>query len=107
MEMGSGRIILALGLAGLLLAACATTQDKQAASDKEALCSVLDTNKDRKITKEEFMAQTNDKAKGLEVYEKCDTNKKGYLTYDEFWTNRMMFPPELWITTPPLVRPVR
>ena len=32
------------------------------------------------------MARTNDKNKGLEVFEKCDTGKKGYLTYDEFWT---------------------
>ena len=107
MKMRSGRIVLALGLAALLLAGCATTEDKKAQADRDALCSVLDTNKDGKISKEEFMARTSDKAKGLEVFEKCDTGKKGYLTYDEFWTQRLMFPPELWITTPPLVRPVR
>ena len=47
------------------------------------------------------MARTNDKNKGLEVFEKCDTGKKGYLTYDEVWSQRMMLPPELIITTPP------
>ncbi|MGO8763002.1 MAG: hypothetical protein ACLP2P_10190 [Desulfobaccales bacterium] len=106
MKMRSGMIVVVLGLAALLLAGCATTEDKKAKSEKEALCSVLDTNKDGKISKEEFLARTNDKAKGLEVFEKCDTGKKGYLTYDEFWAQRLMFPPELWTTTP-LVQPMR
>ena len=73
-------------LAALLMAGCATTEDKQAQVDRDALGSVLDTDKDGKITQEEFMAKTSDKAKGLEVYEQCDTSKKGYLTYDEFWS---------------------
>ena len=107
MKIQSCRIALALLLAALLMAGCATTEDKQAQSDRDALCAVLDTDKDGKITKEEFMAKATDKAKALEVYEKCDTSKKGYLTYDEFWGQRMMLPPELIITTPPLVQPVR
>ena len=107
MGLKSGRIALALWLAALLTAGCATTADKQAQAERDALCSVLDTDQDGKITKEEFMAKTNDKAKGLEVFEKCDTDKKGYLTYDEFWSRRTMVPPELIITTPPLVQPVR
>ena len=107
MKIQSGRIALALWLAALLMGGCATPQDKQAQSDRDALCAALDTNQDGKITKEEFMAKTTDKAKGLEVFEKCDTNKKGYLTYDEIGSQRMMLPPELLITTPPLVRPVQ
>jgi Ca2+-binding EF-hand superfamily protein len=107
MKIQSGSIALALLAAALLTAGCATPQDKQTQSDRDALCAVLDTDKDGKITKEEFMAKTTDKAKGLEVYEKCDTGKKGYLTYDEFWSQRTMLPPELIITTPPLVQPVR
>jgi Ca2+-binding EF-hand superfamily protein len=107
MKKQSGSIALALLLAALLTAGCATPQDKQAQADRDAFCSVLDTDKDGKITKEEFMAKTDDKAKGLAVFEKCDINKKGYLTYDEFWSQRMMLPPELMITTPPLVQPVR
>jgi Ca2+-binding EF-hand superfamily protein len=105
MEIQSGKIALALLLVALLMAGCATPQDKQAQTDRDALCAVLDTNKDGRITKEEFMAKATDKAKALEVYEKCDTSKKGYLTYDEFWSQRMLLPPELIITTPPLVRP--
>jgi hypothetical protein len=107
MKLRSGIIALATLLAVLVMAGCATTADKQARADHDALCSVLDTNKDGKITKEEFMAKTTDKAKGLEVFEKCDTDKKGHLTYDEVWQNRMLIPPSLIITTPPLVRPVR
>jgi len=89
------------------MAGCATPQEQQAQADRDAFCAVRDTNRDGKITKEEFMAKTNDKAMALEVFEKCDTNKKGYLTYDEIWTQRTMLPPEFIITTPPLVRPVR
>jgi hypothetical protein len=107
MQVHAGKIALALWLAALLLAGCATPQDQQAQADRDALCAVLDTNHDGKITKEEFMAQANDKAKALEVFEKCDTGNKGYLTYDEIGPQRMMLPPELIITTPPLARPVR
>lgn len=107
MKMRSGIIALATLLAALLMAGCATTEDKQAQADRAALCSVLDTKHEGKITREQFMARTDDKNKGLEVFQKCDTGNKGYLTYDEFWNNRQMFPPELLITTPPNVRPVR
>lgn len=107
MKRYAGKIALALLLVAFLLAGCATPQDKQAQADKEALCAALDTDKDGKITKEEFMAKATDKAKALEVYEKCDTSKKGYLTYDEFWSRRTMVPPELNITTSPILRPAR
>ena len=107
MKIYAGKIALALLLAALLVAGCATPQDKQAQADRDAFCAVLDTNEDGKITKEEFMAKATDKAKALEVFEKCDTGKKGYLTYDEFWTQRTMLPPGLIITTPPVLRPAR
>jgi Ca2+-binding EF-hand superfamily protein len=107
MMMRPGIIALATLLTAILLTGCATTEDKKALADHAALCAALDTNHDGKITPEEFMARTNDKNKGLEVFQKCDTANKGYLTYDEVWANRMMLPPELLITTPPLVRPVR
>lgn len=107
MKIYVGKIALVLLLAALVMAGCATPQEKQAQSDKAALCSVLDTNKDGKITKEEFMAKTSDKAKGLEVFEKCDTGTKGYLTYDEIMSPNMTLPPSLIITTPPLARPAR
>jgi len=107
MMMRPGIIALATLLSALLMAGCATTENQKTQTDRDAVCSVLDTNRDGKITPEEFMARTNDKNKGLEVYQKCDTGNKGYLTYDELWNQRMMLPPELTITTPPLVRPVR
>jgi hypothetical protein len=107
MKILATKIALALLLAALLVAGCATPQDKQAQAERDAFCAELDTNGDGKITKEEFLAKATDKAKALEVYERCDTGKKGYLTYDEIWTQRPMLPPELIITTPPVLRPAR
>ena len=107
MKIRSVRIALVLGLAALLMAGCATPQDKQAQAEKDALCSALDTNRDGKIRKEEFMAKTSDKNKGLEVFQKCDVGNKGHLTYDEIWSQRMMLPPEITMTPPPTIRPVR
>jgi Ca2+-binding EF-hand superfamily protein len=107
MEMHAGKIALALWLAALLLAGCATPQDKQAQADRDALCAALDTDKDGKITQEEFIAQATDKAKALEVFEKCDSGKKGYLTYNEVWRQRVLLPPEISMITPPVLRGVR
>ena len=107
MKIRSGRIALVFMLTALLMAGCATPQDKQAQAEKDALCSVLDTNRDGKISKEEFMARVTDKNKGLEVFQKCDVGNKGHLTYDEVWSQRMLIPPGLIIYTPPVVRPVR
>ena len=107
MKIQSGRIALALWLAALLMAGCATPQDKQAQADRNALCSALDTDKDGKITKEEFMSKATDKAKALEVFEKCDSGKKGYLTYNEVWSQRVMLPPEISMQTPPGLRGLR
>ena len=89
------------------MAGCATPQDKQAQADKDAVCAALDTDQDGKITKEEFMAKTNDKAKAAEIFDKCDSGKKGYLTYDEVWSRRVMLPPEISMMTPPTLRGVR
>ena len=44
MKIRSGIIALAPLLAALLMAGCATPQDRQAQTDRDALCSVLDTN---------------------------------------------------------------
>ena len=107
MKIRSGRIALVFMLAALLTAGCATPQDKQAQAEKDALCSVLDTNRDGKISKEEFMAKTSDKNKGLEVFQKCDVGNKGYLTYDEIWSHRLLLPPEITMTPPPTIRPFR
>ena len=107
MKIRSGRIALVFMLAALLMAGCATPQDKQAQAEKDALCSALDTNRDGKISKEEFMARVTDKNQGLEVFQKCDVGNKGHLTYDEIWSQRMMLPPEITMTPPPTLRPVR
>ena len=107
MKMIGGGVALAMGLAVLVMTGCASTQDQKPQMDDQELCAVLDTNHDGKITKEEFMARATDKNKALEVYQKCDTDNKGYLTYDELINRRFMIPPEIYMTPPPKLKPRR
>lgn len=108
MKVNLVRLVFLPVLAALVMTGCATTtSEKKMSAEDRALCAALDTNKDGKITKEEFMARTNDKEKGLEVYQKCDTGNKGYLNYDEVTNQRWMLPPELTVTTTPVLLPRR
>jgi Ca2+-binding EF-hand superfamily protein len=107
MKVVIGKIVLVAGLAALLMAGCATPQEKQAQTDRDALCAALDTDKDGKITKEEFVARATDKNKAAEIFDKCDSSKKGYLTYDDVWARRTMLPPEISMMTPPGLRGLR
>lgn len=94
-------------LAVFLVMGCATTQDEKSRAETAALCSALDVNHTGKISKEEFMARATDKNKALEVYNKCDVSNKGYLTYDEVMSNRLILPPDIYMNPPPLVRPIK
>jgi Ca2+-binding EF-hand superfamily protein len=91
------------GIVAISITGCASTQDHQTAADRD-LCAALDTNKDGRISQEEFMARATDKKKALEVFEKCDVGHKGYLTYDEVISQRLMIPPAISITPWPVVR---
>jgi Ca2+-binding EF-hand superfamily protein len=107
MKVNLVRILFLAILAVLVMTGCATTPEKKMSAEDRALCAALDSNHDGKITKEEFMARTNDKEKGLQVFEKCDTGHKGHLTYNEVINQRWMLPPELTVTTPPVLMPRR
>ena len=107
MAGGLGQIVFVAGLAALLVSGCATPQDQKAQAERDALCSSLDANRDGKITKEEFMARATDKNKASEVFEKCDSGKKGYLTYDDAWRDRAMLPPEISMMPSSITRPFR
>jgi hypothetical protein len=98
---------IAMVVAALLMPGCATTQDQGSKADKDALCSALDVNHDGKITKEEFVARAADKNKASEIFDKCDSGKQGYLTYDEVWGQRVLLPPEIIMMSPPVVRQFR
>jgi hypothetical protein len=93
-------------LAVFLMMGCATPQDQEAQAKTAALCSALDVDHTGKITKEQFMAQATDKNKALEVYNKCDTGQKGYLTYEDIESHQLILPPGMFYT-PPLVRPIK
>jgi Ca2+-binding EF-hand superfamily protein len=107
MRVNLVRLVFLPVLAALVMTGCATTPEKKMSAEDRALCAALDTNKDGKITKEEFMARSTDKEKALKVYQKCDTGNKGYLNYDDVINQRFMLPPELTITTPPVLLPRR
>lgn len=107
MQVNLVRIVFLPVLAALVMTGCATTQETKMSADDRALCTALDANQDGKITKEEFMARATDKKKALEVYQKCDTGNKGYLNYDEITSQRFMLPPQLIITTTPVLTPRR
>ena len=107
MKVVLGKIVLAAGLAALLVAGCATTEDKQAQADRDNLCANLDVNHDGKITKEEFVARATDKNKAAEIFDKCDSGKKGYLTYDDVRRQYILLPPEIGMMAPGATRPFR
>ena len=107
MKIQSGIIALALLLAALLIGGCATTEDKKAQADIDALCASLDLNQDGKITKEEFVARATDKKKAAEIFDTCDSGKKGYLTYDDVRQQYQLLPPEIGMMGPGATRPFR
>jgi Ca2+-binding EF-hand superfamily protein len=86
---------IAMVVAALLMAGCTTTQDQGSKADKDTLFSTLDVNHNDKITKEEFVARTGEKNKASEIFDKCDSGKQGYLTYDEVWANACCSPRKL------------
>ena len=66
MKKRSGIITLATLLAALLVAGCAAPQKREPPDGPRTVCvRHLDTNRDGKITTEEFMARTSDKNKGV------------------------------------------
>jgi hypothetical protein len=107
MKMKLTGMVLAVVAAALMFTGCATSEATRVTAEHQALCDVLDTNHDQKITKEEFMAQATDKKKALEVYNSCQTGNRGYITYDELNRSRLTTPPEVYMTPPPLLAPRR
>jgi Ca2+-binding EF-hand superfamily protein len=107
MKIQSGIIALALLLAALLMGGCATTEEKKAQAERDALCASLDLNRDGKITKEEFVARATDKNKAAEIFDKCDSGKKGFLTYGDVQSQYILLPPEITMMPAGSTRPFR
>ena len=107
MKVVLGKIVLAAGLAALLTTGCATPQNQKAHAERDALCAALDANHDGKITKEEFVARATDKNKAAEIFDTCDSGKKGYLTYDDVQRQYQLLPPEISMMGPNRTRPFR
>ncbi|MFZ5447481.1 MAG: hypothetical protein ACOZFS_02435 [Thermodesulfobacteriota bacterium] len=67
---------------GLLVNSCATTQETTQPSFP-ALCRAIDSNQDGKITKEELLAASKNKEEAAALYDLCDVQRKGHITYSE------------------------
>jgi hypothetical protein len=106
MKLTFGKLALAAA-AALLMTGCATTPVPGPMAENDALCSYLDTNHDGKITKEEFVARATDKDKASKIFDKCDSGQKGYLTYEEVGSQRVLLPPEINMMSTPVVRQYR
>jgi Ca2+-binding EF-hand superfamily protein len=81
-------IVLGGLLAGLLAGGCASWQNSGSDQEFQALCASLDTNRDGKISQEEFLAGAQDKAQAETLFRQCDVNRRAFLTYEEAARNR-------------------
>jgi Ca2+-binding EF-hand superfamily protein len=74
-------VVLILAM-GLLVNCCASTP-QTSSQNLPALCRAIDTNHDGKITEEELLAAATNKDEAIKLYNMCDVQHKGYITYDE------------------------
>jgi hypothetical protein len=75
-------ILVSILAMGLLVNCCATTQETTSKS-LPGLCRSIDTNQDGKITREELLAASKNKEEATALYDLCDVQRRGYVTYDE------------------------
>ena len=83
-------ILVSVLAMGLLVNCCATTTQETTPRKLPALCRSIDTNHDGKITKEELLAAAKNKEEAAALYDLCDVQHKGYVTYDELSRSRRL-----------------
>ncbi len=103
---GSNMLIWALALA-VLLGACATTEKPSAQKDYEQLCTALGKESKGEVSKEEFVTGAKDKKEAAKLFELCDVNRNGSLSFEEYLNRQREIHNLFQLTPPPLVQPVR
>jgi Ca2+-binding EF-hand superfamily protein len=106
MMKGSKMLIWTVALA-VLLGACATTETPSARKDYDQLCTALGKESKGQISKEEFVTGAKDKKEAGKLFELCDVNRDGYLSFEEYLNQQRMIHNVMGLTPPPLVKPVR
>lgn len=77
--------IIAIAAVAAAVAAPAFAQPPAGAPDPAARFAAMDTNKDGKVSKEEFVATLPEQAKGMidQFWPRLDTNSDGFLSKEE------------------------
>jgi hypothetical protein len=92
-----GKVVILPAALTVFLAACASVQETQAPvsqpaaeaqkspkSEFRALCNnIAASGGGLKITKDEYLAASKDKAKAERVFNMCDVKKRGYITDED------------------------
>jgi Ca2+-binding EF-hand superfamily protein len=89
------RMAIFIIASALLLSSCATTspesQPAQPANQQfVALCRSIDTNQDGRISREELLAAAKNKEEAAALFDMCDVERQGSITYDQAFRNRML-----------------
>ncbi len=92
-----------VGLAAALLAGGCAPLEQPVRSDFLAVCKATAQEHGGKITKEEFLAQAQNKEKAGQIFEACDTEHHGYLTEQELNApqKQRMMQEVIRLTSPP------
>jgi hypothetical protein len=91
----------------VLLGGCAAPQTQTSSKDYEALCSALDKEGKGYVGKEDFVTGTKDKKEAAKLFEMCDTNQDGKLSFDEYTRQQRLIHNLFELQPPPAVVPVR
>jgi Ca2+-binding EF-hand superfamily protein len=84
------RTLVLLMTLGLLLNACASTNQQTSQDNFGALCRAIDTNQDGSIQRDELLAAAKNKEDAAAMFDMCDVERKGSITYDQAYRNRML-----------------
>jgi Ca2+-binding EF-hand superfamily protein len=75
-----------------LAGSCATTSPEPQTGKTKfvALCRTIDVNQDGRISRAELLAAASNKEEAAAIYDLCDVDKTGSITYDQAYKNRML-----------------
>jgi Ca2+-binding EF-hand superfamily protein len=91
----------------VLLGGCASTETQTSRKDYESLCAALDKDRRGTISKEEFTSGAKDKQEAARLFQLCDTNQDGQLSFEEYQRRQFLIHNVFELPPPPQVVPRR